>query len=79
MIRNIVIVLALICLFNPSAAHSFGVLRWGWDGIRNQLGLDRGPIPKVLPKICYPGFDPRDNRNPLNARIPPYYIQAEGF
>jgi hypothetical protein len=79
MIRNIFILLVILCLCSPAAAHSFWVLRWGFDGIRNQLGLDRGPVPKVIPKVCHPHYDPRDNRNPLNERIPPFYIQAEGF
>lgn len=77
--RNLFIALLIISLFVPTTSHAFGVLRWAWDGISNQLGLDRGPIPKVIPKFCDPRYDPRDNRNPLTQRVPFFYIQADGF
>ena len=77
--RYLLVALLALSLLLPTTSHAFGLLRWAWDGISNQLGLDRGPIPKVIPKICNPACDPRDNRNPLTQRIPFYYIQAEGF
>jgi len=79
MIRIMLIILLLVALAQPAPSHAFGILRWAWDGLSNQLGLDRGPVPKVIPRICHPAYDPRSNRDPLNARIPPFYIQAEGF
>lgn len=79
MIRNLLIIIVIVILAQPVPSHAFGILRWAWDGLSNQLGLDRGPVPKIIPKIHHPKYDPRNNRDPLNARIPPFYIQAEGF
>ena len=42
-----VLVCSLLC---PSMSHAFGLLRYTFDAIANQLGLDRGPIPKTLPR-----------------------------
>lgn len=77
--RKMIIVLAILAAMQPMPADAFGLLQWAWDGISNQLGFDRGPIPKIIPKICHPNYDPRNNRDPLTARMPPFYIQAEGF
>jgi hypothetical protein len=32
----------------PAGVHGFGILRYTWDFIKNQVGVDRGPHPKVL-------------------------------
>ena len=72
----VTLVLALIC---PSVSDAFGLLRYTFDAIANQLGLDRGPIPKALPKTPPADFHPQGpspNKYPDVNRI---YIQAEGF
>jgi hypothetical protein len=46
-----VLVLTLAC---PAASHGFALLRWTCDAIANQLGLDRGPIPKVISRLPVP-------------------------
>jgi hypothetical protein len=71
-----VLVFSLIC---PCASHAFGLLRYTFDAIANQLGLDRGPIPKAPPKAPPAGFHPQGptpNTYPDANRI---HIQAEGF
>jgi hypothetical protein len=75
------VIVALISF--PATSHAFGLMRWGFDAVANQLGLDRGPIPKVIPN--YPPSDvpskhghnlPNLPNHPNGTRI---YIQAEGF
>jgi hypothetical protein len=71
-----VLVFSLVC---PSTSNAFGLLRYTFDAIANQLGLDRGPIPKVPPKTPPTGSYPQGpppNAHPDANRI---YIQAEGF
>jgi|GEM_PF-444544 len=73
------IILALLC---PPVSHGIGLLKYALDGISNQLGFGRGPIPKVFPPPLppVPVFPP-----PLNgSKRPPhpgqrFRIQAEGF
>ncbi|MGB6065989.1 MAG: hypothetical protein WBG50_14410 [Desulfomonilaceae bacterium] len=71
-----VLVCSLLC---PSMSHAFGLLRYTFDAIANQLGLDRGPIPKTLPRTppgaLYPHRAPL-TECPDGQRV---YIQAEGF
>jgi len=77
---RILIWLIVLVLAVPSASQASGLLRYLFDGIANQLGLDRGPIPKTLPR--QPPLDPGLNGKPLlNGPPPPtnIYIQAEGF
>jgi hypothetical protein len=72
-----VVILAVIC---PPVSHGFGLLRFTFDALANQLGLDRGPIPKVAPRPESFPPDPRcqtaPNPHPVAQQI---YIQAEGF
>ncbi len=71
-----VMVLSIIC---PPLSHGFGLLRYTFDAIRNQLGLDRGPIPKAMQHTyneCLDQQCPTPSNNPDMRRI---YIQAEGF
>lgn len=72
-----VLIISMIC---PPLSHGFGLLRWTFDAIRNQLGLDRGPIPKTMQCVGQPCFDPEC---PSCTDSPGYahriYIQAEGF
>jgi hypothetical protein len=76
---KILIGILVVMLGFPAASHAFGLLRYVYDGIANQLGLDRGPIPKAIPNVPLGGYNPSNpalSRQPDNHRI---YIQAEGF
>ncbi len=72
-----ILVVMMVC---PSVSHAFGLLRWTFDAIQNQLGLDRGPILKVAPKPgdphCAPQSPPVGRSSDPNPRL---VIQAEGF
>jgi hypothetical protein len=69
----------LISLALPAPTHAFGVLRWAWDAISNQLGFDRGPVPKIDPRV-WPLLNwPSDNKRPITCAPPGFYIQADGF
>ncbi len=76
--RCLILALLAILAF-PPVSHGFGLLRYIYDGLANQFGLDRGPIPKVLP-TAQPGHHPSP---PNNVREHPdahrIHIQAEGF
>ncbi len=63
----------------PSTSHAFGILRFLYDGIANQLGLDRGPIPKALPKNHPSKFDKNGQRIPPDIYNQRIHVQAEGF
>jgi len=70
------LILIMAC---PAVSHGFGVLRYIFDGVANQLGLDRGPIPKAIPPRPRADFDsakPPTATSPDAHRI---HIQAEGF
>lgn len=76
---KLLFVVLLICLALPVSSHAFGVLRWAWDGITNQLGFDRGPVPKTDPRMWRPLNCRADNKRPITCAPPGFYIQAEGF
>ena len=67
------IVLSLIC---PTTSNAFAILRYLFDGVANQLGLDRGPVPKTLPMVPPEPHGGSLAKRPDSSRI---YIQAEGF
>jgi hypothetical protein len=75
---KILIVILILGLSYPAASHAFGILRYTFDAIANQFGLDRGPVPKVMPKGPPPYVGPNGpvNQHPDAHRI---YIQADGF
>jgi hypothetical protein len=62
----------------PPVSHGFGLLRFVYDGIFNQFGLDRGPIPKTPPRGTPAKYGAACNApvKPASQRV---YIQAEGF
>lgn len=68
-----VLVLTLAC---PAASHGFGLLRWTCDAIANQLGLDRGPFPKVISRLpltpvkSFPGGPPLHHPDAYRLYIP---------
>ena len=75
----LVIAILLVSMTCPPVSHGFGLLRYTFDAVRNQLGLDRGPIPKLTPGFPHACFDPpcpSPGKHPDAHRI---YIQAEGF
>jgi hypothetical protein len=77
-IRILIAILA-ISMLCPSFSHGFGLLRYAFDAISNQLGLDRGPIPKVTPTPKYPVCGPNGQPIAKHAGAGRIHIQAEGF
>ena len=75
----IIIIVVAVTMAMPPASQAFGLLRYIFDGVSNQLGLDRGPIPKVLPKRCQPATPPGAPPPGKHADVSRIYIQAEGF
>ncbi len=76
---KILVILLLITMI-PAVSHGFGLLRYTFDAIANQLGLDRGPIPKALPRNLQADFNPHGYvLTPKHPSINQLYIQAEGF
>jgi hypothetical protein len=73
---KILIGIVLISLSLPASSHAFGLLKYIFDAVSNQLGLDRGPIPKTLPK---PPTPPPGHPGAPNPNANGVYIQAEGF
>jgi hypothetical protein len=52
--RIVLVAVLILTLACPVVSHGFALLRWGCDAIANQLGLDRGPIPKVISRLPIP-------------------------
>jgi len=76
---KILIGILAVMLSFPASSHALGLLGYVFDAVANQLGLDRGPIPKALPQMPPPGCAPSTpaaGKHPDAHRI---YIQAEGF
>jgi hypothetical protein len=63
----------------PTASHAIGILKYLCDAAANQLGLDRGPVPKVIPKRHPLPWDKYGNRIPRHVYVPDFHLQAEGF
>lgn len=76
---GIIIIVVAVTMAMPPTSEAFGLLRYIYDGISNQLGLDRGPIPKVPPKRCQPATPPGAPPLGKHADVSRIYIQAEGF
>jgi hypothetical protein len=78
---KIIMALMIAALISfPGTSHAFGLMRWAFDAVANQLGLDRGPIPKVIPNN--PPSDVLSRHGlkiPNDPNVNRMYIQAEGF
>jgi hypothetical protein len=74
---KLIVIAIVVSLMAPAQSHAFGLLRYIFDGVSNQLGLDRGPIPKVVP----PPPTEQIKGLPLNQHPDAHRIniQAEGF
>ena len=64
---KILIGILAVMLSFPASSHALGLLRYVFDAVANQFGLDRGPIPKALPQMPPPGG--AVPRLPLRANI----------
>lgn len=76
---RILIAVMVLSLIVPPVSHGFGLLRYAFDAIANQLGLDRGPIPKVVPKPDPKAPGLHQSATDKYPRPTGVYIQAEGF
>ena len=76
---KIFIGILIVTLSFPASSHAFGLLRYVFDAISNQLGLDRGPIPKAIPKAPPLGCNPSGPAGSVYPDARRIYIQAEGF
>ena len=72
-------VLALMMVAPQVSYAGSGFFRYVFDAIFNQLGLDRGPVPKVMNKV--PSAGPFSDEPPQEAHRGTHrvHIQAEGF
>ncbi len=78
--RNILILIILCGIMAPGVSHGFGLMKYFWDGISNQLGLDRGPVPKV--SDTRPSGGCAGNyleRVPKHVYMQHFHLQANGF
>ena len=77
--KKIIIAILVVTLVSPSLSYGWGFLRYAFDAVSNQLGLDRGPIPKI-PQRPQPPPGTIDAQ-PLGKHADPHriYIQADGF
>lgn len=79
--KSIIVVIMVVMFAVPNVSFGFGLFQYAFDGIKNQLGLDRGPVSKVIPEEN--PNDPYCRPNPLSGKIHPDHnrmvIQAEGF
>lgn len=74
------IMIVWLSLLFPGFSYGFGILRYVSDGIANQLGLDRGPIPKVIQTPRPPAFpSPHQVTGPKHPESSRIYLQAEGW
>jgi hypothetical protein len=79
---RLVIGVLLATLFCPPVSHGFGLLRYIFDGLSNQFGFDRGPIPKTVDQYPHANFNPQAPYQPGQKPHPDahrIHIQAEGF
>lgn len=76
---KILIGILVLMMAIPAVSHGFGLFRYVFDAVYNQLGLDRGPIPKVQTRPVPPGDHPGNPPGAQHTPYPRFHIQAEGF
>ena len=76
-----IIILLLACSLAtiPAVSHGFGLLKYLGDAVANQLGIDRGPLPKVSPKPRDLTCDPYLKRLPKHIYFQNWHLQAQGY
>lgn len=79
--RYIIMILLAVFIVTslPAPSHAIGLFKYLFDAVTNQLGLDRGPIPKTLPKYPPHRRDAYGNPIPDHASPRGLHLQAEGF
>jgi hypothetical protein len=75
----IVLLVTFLMMSVPTHSNAFAILRYTFDAIANQFGLDRGPIPKEIPKNPAYGIYPNKMGAPMRSDLNRTHIQAEGF
>lgn len=75
----IILLLSVMLIAVPAASHGFGLFKYVWDGIGNQLGLDRGPVPKATDKGRCAQQDPYLKKLPRHVYFPSFHLQAHGY
>jgi len=75
----ILIIMLSVSMACPASAHGFALVRYILDGVVNQLGFDRGPIPKAIPARPYRGLDPHVYAPEKLPDSYKFHIQADGF
>lgn len=76
---KMLIVVIILGMVLPPVSHGFGLLRYVYDAVVNQFGMDRGPVPKVMPKPFLPGSNSGCLPPDTPYKTQNIYIQAEGF
>jgi hypothetical protein len=77
--KAIVIIILSLSIACPASAHGFALVRYIFNGVANQLGLDRGPIPKAIPTRPYMGLNPHGYAPEKYPDAYRFHIQADGF
>jgi hypothetical protein len=76
---RILVGIILLALMAPPSSHAFALFQYIYDGLFNQLGLDRGGIPKVVPNRFQCPPIPQHYPPPKADQPVRIHIQAEGF
>jgi hypothetical protein len=76
---RILIAVLIASMAFPSFSYGFGLLQYLFDAVSNQLGLDRGPIPKTGPRGTMADFGSAQRPAPNHPDAHRIHIQAEGF
>ncbi len=77
--KRILLFSLLILPLSLGTSHAFGLLQYTCEAVANQLGLDRGPIPKLAPQWTSDPCDPRIDPHKRVVCYPVPQLQAEGF
>lgn len=63
----------------PGQSDAVGFVKYFFDAVANTLGLDRGPIPKVMRQAPPAEIDLYRHRIPPHVYVQEVHIQADGF